>query len=160
MSANRTNVNGTTADDFRIGKRGPTIRQGTTDPNLPSVRAGVSGDLYVRTGNAPRLYQFDTAKWIDISSDLRMRRVVEDASALIDIDDTYVGVRYVGDCALTLPQGREGLKIVVKDEVGREANGTITVSVSGTDTIDAQTSVTLYSRDSLTLFYGAEWHII
>lgn len=61
----RSNISGTMAGQFSIGKNGPTIHQGTDDPNAAQM-SGALGDLYVKLGQTPTLYQFRSSKWIDL----------------------------------------------------------------------------------------------
>lgn len=155
----RTNAAGTMAATFSIGKRGPTIRQGQNDPNKPTILSGVSGDLYVRWGTAPKLYQFQETNWIDLTNAMR-RTVTTDITYSVTDDDVYIGVRAAGDVLVELPLGVPGRKIIIKDEIGRNPGETIVVLASGQNTIDGQSDFTLYSRNSLTVFYGDEWHVI
>jgi hypothetical protein len=155
----RTNAAGTMAATFSIGKRGPTIRQGQNDPNKPTLLSGVSGDLYVRWGTAPKLYQFQDTSWIDLTNAMR-RTVTTDFTYSVTDDDVYIGVRTAGDVLVELPPGIPGRRIIIKDEVGRQPTETITVLASGANTIDGSTEFKLHSRDALTVFYGDEWHVI
>ncbi len=54
------NLDGTTNDDFRIGKKGPRIRQGEATPT-----SGVDGDLYLQHGTAEtaRLWHRRNGVW-------------------------------------------------------------------------------------------------
>ena len=156
----KTNAAGTMAASFSIGKRGPTIRQGDTDPNTPVLLDGVAGDLYVRRGTAPKLYQRSTSAWIDLTAE-RMERTTTGASSYtIGSAESYLGVRSSDSVVVTLPPGVPGRKIIIKDEVGRAIDDTITILAAGQDTIDSQIAFLLYNRDAVTLFFGAEWHVI
>ena len=159
MTSIRSNIDGTTAPRFQIGKGGPTIRQGSDDPSTLNL-VGKDGDLYVRTGVSPRLYQLAGSVWVDTSSDLRVRRTITNASDAINDYDTYVGIRVGGDVNLTLPVGRPGLKVVIKDEVGRDDQHHIVIWAIGSDTIDGAVLHTLENHEAVTLFFGSEWHII
>lgn len=63
MGMIRSNLDGTMAPAFSIGKRGPTLHQGISDPNT-SNHAGTNGDLYVQVGTTPKLYQFRATQWV------------------------------------------------------------------------------------------------
>ena len=54
---------GTTASTFQVGKGGPTLFQGSSDPSILGLPA-VNGDLYVRTGVSAGLYQYVSGTWI------------------------------------------------------------------------------------------------
>ena len=53
---------GTLLDRFRIGRAGPTIRQGVEDPNTSAVD-GNDGDVYIRYGSTPGMYQMVENTW-------------------------------------------------------------------------------------------------
>jgi hypothetical protein len=57
---------GTLLDRFRIGRVGPTIRQGIDDPNDSAVD-GNNGDLYIRYGENPGLFQMHDNLWCELS---------------------------------------------------------------------------------------------
>lgn len=63
----KINAAGTMADGFRIGKRGPTILQGSSDPQSQS---GLAGDLYIRHGDIPRVFLKESTGWTRIITDL------------------------------------------------------------------------------------------
>ena len=162
MNVINSNLAGTMQNAFSIGKRGLTIRQGQTDPNTANL-TGTSGDLYVQIGTTPKLYQFRTSSWIDLTGEVFTRFAVTTATYTAVTGDYYLGVRRAsGGCTLTLPAGVAGKKYVVKDELGTASpSNPITVVASGTDTIDGGSSITIATgRNSLTFVYGTEWHII
>jgi hypothetical protein len=148
------------AASFSIGKRGPTIRQGDVDPNTPTVLSGVSGDLYVRRGSAPKLYQFKETSWIDLTPETISRTTTAATEYTIGSMETYVGIRAPGNVIVRLPAGSTNRRLIIKDEVGRDAQSTISVTAGTNETIDGAATFQLQSRDALTIFYGAEWHVI
>lgn len=156
----KTNAAGTMAASFSIGKRGPTIRQGDTDPNTPIILDGVPGDLYVRRGASPKLYQRYSGTWIDLTNNSIDRTTTGASSYTIGSDETYLGIRGSGNVTVTLPAGKINRKLIIKDEVGRSPENTIMILAAGQDTIDGQAAFILNNRDSITVFFGAEWHII
>lgn len=57
----KSNYAGTTTPTFQVGKDGFTLLQGAS---VPSSGLGSVGDLYVRTGSTPQLYQkTDSSTW-------------------------------------------------------------------------------------------------
>jgi len=61
-------LEGTTATSFKIGKGGPTIYQGTANP-VTSPPSTNLGDLYLRTGGTPGLWQYVGGQWSQISGE-------------------------------------------------------------------------------------------
>lgn len=159
MKSFRTNLDGTTSQAFSIGKRGLTIRQGADDPNIARLIGG-SGDLYVRIGSVPRLYQFRLGSWTEMS-DVFTRTVVATHEYSITFDDHYIGVRYQGAVRLYLPAGIANKKFVVKDELGNAASNPISIYAAQGETVDGQPGVLLNTNYGVaTMVYGAEWHLI
>lgn len=156
-----SNYNGTMADRFSIGKNGPTIHQGTSDPNLENM-VGVVGDLYVQLGAMPTLYQFRSSRWIDIAGEVFTRTPVVSASFTAGSGDFYLGIRSPTGCTINLPAGEFGKKYIIKDEIGSATDSApIVIVANGSETIDGEPSTRIItSRSSLTMVYGAEWHII
>lgn len=161
----KSNLSGTTAASFGIGKGGLTIYQGTTNPNTAGL-AGVSGDLYVLRGSYPQLWQYNVNTWSVVadSSPARQafsRTTFTTATYTALMTDYYIGARYSGGSAtITLPIGVANKTFIIKDELGVASNNPITVTAASGQTIDGQTSVlidTAYS--SLTLNFGDQWYI-
>lgn len=159
----RSNIDGTTAQKFKIGKRGPTIRQGTDDPNTAKIPGG-NGDLYVRIGDTPRLYQFHTDGWTDLTTPTSFARSTATTGAhVIPSSADYVAVNYTGGpCTLILPTGVEGKRIVIKDQSGQASKNNISVQGLNGETIDSKSSVIIgIDFGSITVLYAdAAWHII
>ena len=156
----RQKIDGTMANAFSIGKRGPTIFQGTTNPNVAN-QVGLNGDLYVQMGATPTLYQFRSTTWVDVTGETFYRTAVT-ASYNVLLSDFYLGLRIAAPVTITLPSGQFGKKFIFKDELGSASSiNTITVRAANGQTIDgAQTAVISTPRTSLTMVYGVEWHVI
>lgn len=175
----RINAAGTMANEFRIGKYGPTILHGEEEP---SDSTGNSGDLYIMLGATPSLFQKRGNTWV-LTADPTfgfVRQAVTTETATILPKTTYVGVNIsgllpTGDGAppgvedspsitpvVYLPQGTPGKQLIIKDEGGNAADYPITVSAVGGATIDGQTSWVLdIQYGSLHLIYGeTQWHIV
>lgn len=54
-----SNLAGTSAPSFKLGKNGPTIFQGTASP----TSSASEGDLYIQTGSTPAFFQFISGSW-------------------------------------------------------------------------------------------------
>lgn len=160
MANIRSNIVGTVANAFSIGKSGPTIRQGSEDPNV-ALPAGTAGDLYVRVGTTPRLYQFRLGSWLE-ATDPWVRTVVSTSSYTIQADDHYIGCRYTGGIlTLTLPTGVANKRYTIKDELGTSSTNLIRIYAANGQTIDGAASTAInVNYSSISLIYGAEWHII
>lgn len=160
MANIRSNIAGTVASTFSIGKSGPTIRQGSEDPNV-ALPGGTAGDLYVRVGNTPRLYQFRLGSWLE-ASDPWVRTPVSTSSYTLRADDHYIGCRYTGGIlTLTLPPGVPNKRYVIKDELGTSSTNLIRVLTSNNEKIDGLSSTAInVNYSSISLVFGAEWHII
>lgn len=156
----RSNIAGTMADNFSIGKRGPTIFQGKSNPNIANQN-GLNGDLYVQVGQTPTLYQFRVSNWVDVTGEVFHRTPVVSPSYLALDTDFYLGLR-LAPCVVQLPQGTFGKKYIIKDETGSASPSTpITIQADSGQTIDGQSTMAIeVARASVTLVYGVEWHII
>ena len=158
-----SNIHGTMADRFRIGKRGPTILQGTEPP---TGDIGSSGDVYIMHGSAPRLYQKSGIAWF-WSHDPQfafVRQTVQAGQALaVEADTTHVSVTASadpGETTVTLPSGAMGMSIVVKDEAGIADQHAIVVQGATGQTIDGsdQRQITT-NRGFLTLVFTTFWQV-
>ncbi|RYF18865.1 MAG: hypothetical protein EOO77_10745 [Oxalobacteraceae bacterium] len=156
----RSNIAGTMASTFSIGKRGPTIFQGIDNPNIAN-QIGLNGDLYVQIGTTPTLYQFRVTTWVDVTGEVFSRTPVLGSYAATN-SDFYLGMRGSGPCTVQLPAGQFGKKFIIKDEIGQVSpNSPITIQASGQETIDGSSTIRMDTpRSSLTMVYGVEWHII
>lgn len=158
MTMIRSNISGTMAGQFSIGKNGPTIFQGTANPNIAN-QIGAVGDLYVQLGATPTLYQFRSTSWIDITGEIFSRTAVTQATYAAQPSDFYLGVTVAG-ANITLPPGTFGKKIIVKDEIGGATGSTpIVIQPNGTDTIDGMGAVVVtQARTALTfVFTNGRW---
>jgi hypothetical protein len=156
----RSNIAGTMADNFSIGKRGPTIFQGKSNPNI-SNQIGLNGDLYVQVGQTPTLYQFRVSNWVDLTGEVFHRTPVSASNYNALDSDFYLGLRQA-PCVVQLPQGTFGKKYIIKDEIAAASSSTpITIQAGSGQTIDGNSSMVLeVARSSVTLVYGVEWHVI
>lgn len=175
-----TNASGTTAETFRIGKGGPTILKGTT---LPSNALGQNGDLYIRYGGEQGgLFYKSNHLWrssgefaeeatgCEIVPGGAIRTLAASTSvALVERPITYDSTEITvdqddigfGPTLLTLPPGREGGTLVVKD-LGGASTVAIYLLPQGDATIDGSASRALTTDlASLSLvFAGGHWRVI
>jgi hypothetical protein len=158
----RINSDGTMANTFRIGKTGPTILHGGA---IPDVETGLNGDLYVQTGNNPRLYIRQINGWA-VSSDPGFGYVRQTVSAAgltsLDPPTSYVAVNPVANTTIQMMPGVLSKTVVIKDESGTAATNVITVTGQDGVTIDGQSGWAIdVNYGALTLTYGgSEWHIV
>lgn len=156
------NIAGTLKAAFRIGKAGPSLRQGSQDPNTANV-TGLDGDLYIRQSSTPAVFQLKDSVWHSISGEGFKRTPVTSSSYSIQETDHYIGVNYAGDVNLALPPGVTDKIFIIKDESGlvNNTNRRIIVSADNSETIDGSAQITIQAPyTSMTIVYGAEWHII
>ncbi len=155
------NIAGTLKSTFRLGKVGPSLRQGTLDPNDSAV-SGIDGDIYIQFGSDQRFYQRRGGVWIGLSDDGR-RTAVTTATFTATMSQYYLGVNYAGNVAIALPAGVEGKQYNIKDESGLASyTRSITVTANGSQKIDGAATVVLnvpYQSVSL-LFGGGNWFIL
>ena len=161
MSFTRINADGTMANQFRIGKAGPTILQGTS---APDNNVGLSGDIYVEVSNTPRLYMKQSIGWYP-SGDSTFGftpQTCSDTTNTLNVITTYAGVSVGAPTTVTLMTGTDGKTVVVKDESGTAASNTITVVGQEGDLIDGQASWNIdVDHGAMTLVYNnAGWHIV
>lgn len=157
----RTLLHGSLASEFRIGKQGPTILQGSVTPD---ENEGANGDLYIRIGAAPRLYLKRDGDWVSSSdpSFALVPQAVNMGTATISAPTTYVGVIHTGGSTITLPVGTESKRLLIKDEGGNAYNNPIVVQRSGTDLIDGGTSFLIDQNYGFVdlLFHAGGWRVI
>lgn len=157
------NCAGTVSNGFQIGKAGPTILQGSTDP---PAGIGDAGDLYVKTGIAARLFVRHGDGWLasgDTAFGFVRDTVALGGTLVVGSAVTYVGVAdgAGGTTTVTLPAGSFGKRLVVKDESGRAGSHPVALLPAGTDRIDGAASLVL-DRDhgAVSLVYDDDWHVI
>jgi hypothetical protein len=157
----RSKIDGTMSSSFGIGKQGPTIFQGSSNPNV-SNQTAVNGDIYVRVGATPTMYQFRSNTWVDVTGEVFSRTAVTISSYGVLGTDFYLGVRVNGPVNLVLPQGTFGKKYIIKDEIGSASQtNTISIMAGSSDTIDGKSSFVINTaRSAVTIVYGVEWHVI
>lgn len=152
---------GTLVPYFRIGQTGPTIRQGTGNPDTDSV-PGSDGDLYVRYGTNTGVYQMTSGVWLEQGNVSLNRTKVITAEFTATNQQYYLGVNRDGAVTIYLPPGIENKSFVFKDEGGFVSESkTITIVPYGSETIDGSASYVITTpRYSITLVYGEGWHCI
>lgn len=153
----RSNIVGTVSPTFGIGKGGPLIRQGTSDPNAVEL-SGANGDLYIKTGTTPRFYQRRGLTWIELTPDSLVRTVVSSNTYAISNDDYYIAVRHSG-VALTLPtEPATGKRIIIKDELGGASpTSPIVISTTDSSTIDGKAELSVASPyAAVSLVWGSD----
>lgn len=154
---------GTIYSTFRIGKSGPTIKQGSGDPNATTV-AGSNGDLYIKHGASPRLFQRSNGRWVDPSSTFTSVLSVTGSTATIpEESDLVVVSTNSGNVTLNLPNGYQGKRITIKDSSGNLiSSGRKITLMPQSSTIDGSASLEMsvdYTSISLT-YAGGNWLII
>ncbi len=82
------NLDGTINDDFRIGKKGPRIRQGEATPT-----SGANGDLYLQHGTAEtaRLWHRRSGAWQQLADQAYVDGLNQYAAVNYTISDTGSG---------------------------------------------------------------------
>lgn len=156
------NLAGTFKSAFRIGREGPTLRQGTSDPNASAV-FGLDGDIYIQHDIEEKIFQRRNGVWLNIGGEGFTRTAVTTPSYTVQPTDYYIGINYAGPVTIQLPAGVTNKQFIIKDESGL-ANGSdrlITVLPEGEETIDGQEDLLIVAGyTSLTLVFGNEWHLI
>jgi hypothetical protein len=152
---------GTIMPYFRIGQVGPTIRQGTGNPDEDSV-SGNDGDLFIRYGSSPSLFQMRSGVWLEQGNVSLNRTVITTAEFTATNQQYYLGVNRNGSVDIYLPPGIENKSFVIKDEGGNVSETkTITLHPYGSETIDGETTYVVSTpRYSITLVFGDGWHCI
>lgn len=156
------NIAGTLRSAFRLGKNGPTLRQGSADPNVATVQ-GSDGDVYIQNSTPPSLFQRNAGFWHNVAGEGFKRTPVTSSEYNVQLTDYYIGVDYDGDVDIMLPAGVSNKVFIIKDESGL-VNGTnrrINLIPDGLETIDGETEITIQAPyTSLTIVFGSEWHLI
>ena len=180
MALVKINASGTSKAAFSIGKKGTTIFQGSTNP---SDSNGATGDLYIKTGAAPRLFQKLASGWMVPASDFVREEVSSGQTLTVAAITTYVALRAAisadstqitadtthvtvdsgasGNATIVLPAGYEGQIITIKDEAGVAASHAFTVRPAS-GLIDGAASKT-FSTAFVTvkvLYTGGAWWLI
>jgi hypothetical protein len=152
---------GTIMPYFRIGQVGPTIRQGTDNPDTAAV-AGSDGDVYIRYGTSTGVYQMSSGVWLEQGNVSLNRTLVTTAEFTATNQQYYLGINRDGTVTIYLPPGIENKSFVFKDEGGHASSEkTITLIPYGSETIDGSTSYVINTpRYSITLVFGDGWHCI
>lgn len=152
---------GTIVPYFRIGQVGPTIRQGTDNPEAMSV-TGTNGDIYICYGTKTGIYQLSSGVWLEQSNMVLNRTKIATSEFTATNQQYYLGVNRDGAVTIYLPPGVENKSFVFKDEGGYASVGkAITLIPYGSETIDGASSyVITTARHSITLVFGEGWHCI
>lgn len=152
---------GTIMPYFRIGQVGPTIRQGTDNPDAASV-TGSNGDIYICYGTKPGVYQMSSSVWLEQSNMTLNRTKITISEFTVTNQQYYLGVNRDGIVTIYLPPGVENKSFVFKDEGGyASVEKSITIVPHGSETIDgANVYVITAARGSVTLVFGEGWHCI
>jgi hypothetical protein len=159
------NLAGTLRSAFRLGKNGPTLRQGANDPNVTN-EAGNDGDVFIQYGATQSIYQRKNGHWFAVGEGTAnpiTRRSVTSSTYIASVNDQYLGVNYPGPVTIYLPDGVENMNIIIKDESGNanEVTAPIHIVPYNGQTIDGETEIIIrQGYVSLSLIYGAEWHLI
>ncbi len=148
-----TNISGTTAPGFTIGKDGATIHNGTT---APASNLGNLGDLYVRSGPSAGLFQKEAGGWKSTNSNFVRQEIARGSSALVSDAATYVAIISgpAGTTTLTLGAGSLGREVTIKDEIG---TGSIVIlgDIDGLAQYDISAP-----RGSVTLLWADHWMVV
>jgi hypothetical protein len=156
------NLAGTLKSAFRIGAQGPSLRQGSVDPNSASVQ-GSDGDIFILNSELPSLFQRRDGFWHNVAGEGFKRTAVTTNEYNVLLTDYYIGVNFNGDVDIFLPAGVENKVFIIKDESGLVNNSTRRINIipDGLETIDGETEITVQAAyTSLTIVYGTEWHLI
>lgn len=152
---------GTLLDRFRIGRAGPTLRQGTASPFAEEV-IGDNGDLYIQCGATQSFYQKRNGRWSDLSVPAYQRKVVITGTYTVLPSDSYLGINHNGPVDIYLPPGMSSRTLVIKDEGGWcSGDNRIRIFASLNEFIEGDTDMILnLPRSAATLIFGQEWHLI
>jgi hypothetical protein len=157
----KSNISGTLADRFKIGKGGPTIRQGD---EAPSNLIGGDGDLFLVKAATSDIF-FKDGSWISLLSDgpyarQEIARGVDDA---IEPETTYVAIisGSGSPSTITLPTGVNAMEITIKDELGSAATYPVEILSASGDLIENEIGLSLASNyGSVTLsFRDGNWYV-
>lgn len=148
-----SNIDGTTSPSFGIGIGGATIHQGE---NTPDDSLGASGDVYIRKGDNPALFQKDGSNWRLSSEKFVRQTVVQGTTTQISDTATYVAVTAAsGTTTLLLPTPYSGKKLIIKNETG----GVAAINITGAS-INGTTLTLNDAHACVTLMWVEEWSII
>lgn len=180
------NYSGTVADTFTLGKDGPTVYQGETDP---TVELGEAGDLFIRHGASPEFFQKVDAAWIAIAnesdfsfirstvtrgreitadSNVNMISVIRNPTTIDSIDITIDSIDITIDAhaaeytEVILPALSEGRTIIVKDETSDAGAYEVRVfDLSGEDIDGGAYRAITTTRGFMELIYsGGKWNVV
>lgn len=173
----KSHLTGVTATSFRLGLTGPTIYAGA---NLAEV--GVNGDVFFRTGSQSNWYTRANGAWepliVPSIVAAQIQTVMRGIPATINAGVTYVGISadtatvdsdlirtdstsYTADLepqavtTITLPNGVEGVTIIVKDE-----QTTYPFALASNQQVDGQPSQETPEGALEVIFSGGAWRLV
>jgi hypothetical protein len=156
------NLAGTIRSAFRLGRSGPTLRQGATDPNEAQV-SGLDGDIYIQHDADNQLFQRRNGVWMNIGGEAFSRKPITTATYNVAITDHYLGVNHAGPVDIFLPPGVKNKQFIIKDESGLadKTNRPINIIPYGDELIDGDSEMIIVGGfTSLTIVFGDNWHLI
>lgn len=161
MSNVFSNIAGTIKSSLQLGKSGPSLRQGTVDPNVGN-EAGESGDMYIQYGVTPKFFQKRGSIWVDVAGEGFKRTVVTSSSYTVLDTDHYIGVNHNGPVTINLPLGKTNKLFIIKDESGAaDDTNYIQINPSSSETIDGNANITIRAGyTSISLVFGEQWLMI
>lgn len=137
------NAIGTSQNEFKLGKTGPTLFQGSSTP-LNSF--GSNGDLFInKETSEANFFQKINGSWKKYSLNNLQTVEVNSSSYVVKENDEYVGVNFTsGNATITLPSLQEnGKKFIIKDESGDASLNNITVNTNNNEKIDKNDIIVL-----------------
>lgn len=159
------NVKGTHFESFFIKKGGPTIYQGVT---VPSNSEGKDGDLYIQFSTTnEEFYQKRVGVWVPVGASSSSTSVTVATTSPIGLnpgdDVTIVNLTSPGPASVVLPANPPvGTEFIVKDGKGDAETNNITITVSGSGTMDGDTSqvINIDYEAYRFIYNGTEYNII
>lgn len=155
MQLVKTNVAGTTYGSFSIGKRGPTIYQGTESP---SSGIGSTGDVYINNGSIAELYIKKVDGWTRITKN-PTSSISSDYFAL-PTDDVLIVNTTSGNVSVMMPSPNPYTNLTIKK--ADSSSNHVEILPYASETIDGASNYTITaSYGSITLVSdGTNWFII
>lgn len=164
------NLAGTLRSTFRLGRTGPTLRQGTEDPIAASV-AGANGDIYIKHGTQPGFFQMSNNTWQAVAGNTgstgttptTTRTAITVSDYIVSQNDYYLGVSRNNSVNLYLPVGSDSKTYIIKDEGGfaSEAKPITVTPASGQKIEGLDTYQIIAPRGSVTIVFGGNgWHVV
>lgn len=156
------NIVGTLSNTFKIGKFGPTIKYGSTNPNVDQVSGNI-GDFYLETSFG-LMFQKQSSGWFQLSKAgyLSKKVIVTTSTYEVSSDDHYIGVNRNNPVDIFLLNGIAMKQLIIKDEGGYASSGKeITIHSASGEMIDGSSTFVMDSpKSSITICYSEGWQII